>query len=279
VVVAACGSGEPAERVAELADYDESKPLRVRVEGENPGSLDFSYQSPRGGDVAATLVLPEKPPSGGAPVVVYLHPYLGSRALFFNEAFRLADAGIAALLVDSTLTRQDLPRPDLMDPVYSAHGFKALVRHDVVDARRGLDYLERRKEVDMDRVAFVGQEYGGLVGAAAAAVDERIDVLVLSAVPAEPGKYWAKEFVPQETQESFAEELADFDPIRLLDAIDADILIQNPRRDEDFPVEEYERLADEAGDAEVRWYDYGHQMGPEADDDRRAWLADKLGGE
>ncbi len=115
-----------------------------------------------------------------------------------------------------------------------------------------------------------------LAAAALAAADDRLDALVLAVVPAEPGKYWAKELVPQETYESFAETMRDFDPIRLLDAIDADVLIQNPRHDEDFPVEEYERLEDDAGDAEFRWYDYGHQMGPQADEDRRSWLLERL---
>ncbi len=203
-----------------------------------------------------------------------MHPYLASRGLFYREAFALAERGLASFLIDATISREG--RPDLMDPVYAADAFRSLVRQDVVDLRRGLDYLQGRKEVDLDRVAVFGQEYGALSAGALAAVDDRIDALVLAVVPVEPGEYWAKEFVPQETYESFAETMRDFDPIRLFDAIDMDVLIQNPLRDDDFPLEEYERLADEASDAEVRSYDYGHQMGPEADADRAAWLLEKL---
>nr|MDP9491852.1 hypothetical protein [Actinomycetota bacterium] len=90
-------------------------------------------------------------------------------------------------------------------------------------------------------------------------------------------RYWAKEFVPQETYESFQETMQDFDPINLLDSIDAEMLIQLPRRDDDWPLREYERLAEEADNSEVQWYpDYGHQLGPEADADRQAWLIRKL---
>jgi dienelactone hydrolase len=261
-----------------LADYDEKKPLRVRVEAENTGSTDIKFQSPRGGDVPATIVLPPNAEDGERfPVAIFIHPYFASRSLYYREAFDLAERhGIAVLLLDASFEREDLPRVDLMDPVYSADAFRSLVRHDLVDLRRALDYLEKRKDVDTDRVAVVGQEYGALPAAALAAVDDRVDVLVLIAVSAEPGRYWAKEFVPQETHESFAETLRDFDPVRLLDSIDADVLIQLPRQDEDWPVEEYERLADDAGDAEVRWYDYGHQMGPDADADRVAWLGRTL---
>jgi pimeloyl-ACP methyl ester carboxylesterase len=108
-------------------------------------------------------------------------------------------------------------------------------------------------------------------------VDDRVDALVLATVPAEPSRYWAKELVPQETFESFRELLRDFDPIRLLGSFDGDVLIQNPRRDDDWPLEEYERLADDADGAEVKWYpDYGHNMGPDADTYRQEWLARTL---
>ena len=278
LTLAGCGGSDSASRVSELAEYDDTKPLRVEVEGRNEGSIDITYQSPRGGDVPASLVLP--PGAEGRteryPVVLYVHPYLASRGLFFREAFDLASAGVAVFLVDATISRQGRGRLDLSDPVYAADLFYALVRQDVVDLRRGLDYLAGRKDIDLERVAVFGQEYGALPAGALAAVDDRIDAVVLATVPAEPSRYWAKEFVPQETHDSFAETMRDFDTIRLLDSIDADMLIQNPRRDEDFPAAEYERLAEEAGDADVRWYEYGHHMGPEADADRAEWLRQKL---
>jgi len=277
LLVAGCGGDESASRVGKLADYDGTKPLHVQIERENQGSTDLTYQSPRGGDVPATLVLPPAASTNGKryPVVMYVHPYLASRGFFYREAFDLAEKGLASFLIDATVARQG--RPDLLDPVYAADAFRSLVRQDVVDLRRGLDYLEGRKEIDLDRMAVVGQEYGALAAAALAAVEDRVDALVLAVVPAEPGRYWAKEFVPQETQESFAETMRDFDAIRLIDSIDAEVLIQNPRTDDDFPLPEYERLAEAAGDADVRWYEYGHQLGPEADTDRQAWLLRELG--
>lgn len=276
LVLAGCGGDDSASRVADLADYDTGKPLRVQVESQNGDQTDLTYRSPRGGDVQATLVLPPGAEGGDKryPVVLYAHPYLASRGLYFREAFDLARRGVALFMIDLAISRPT--RPDLLDPVYAADAFRSLVRQDVVDLRRGLDYLEGRKEIDMDRVAVFGQEYGALSAGALAAIDDRVDALALAVVPAEPGKYWAKELVPQETHESFAKTMRDFDPIRLLDGIDGPVLIQNPRRDTDYPVEEYKRLEDEAGDAEVRWYDYGHQMGPEADADRAAWLVREL---
>ncbi len=272
-----CGGSDSASNVAELGAYDEKKPLRTKIEAENSGSTDITFQSPRGGDVEATIVLPPEAEQGKRyPAAVYLHPYRFSRSFYYREAFDLAARGVAVLLVGGVMTRQDVPQVDLLDPVYSADAFRSIVRHDLVDLRRALDYLERRDDID-DRIAVVGQEYGALSAGGLAAVDDRVDALVLSAVPAEPSRYWAKEFVPQETFDSFHELLRDFDPVRLLGAFDGDVLIQNPRRDDDWPLREYERLAEDADGAEVKWYpDYGHHMGPDADTDRQEWLAQKL---
>ena len=275
--VAGCGGSESASHVAELGDYDASKPLRTKIEAENSGSTDITFQSPRGGDVEATLVLPPDKEEGKRyPAVVYTHPYRFTRAIYYREAFDLAERGVAVLLVNGAMSRQDLAQPDLLDPVYAADAFRSYVRHDLVDLRRALDYLEGRDDID-DRIAVVGQEYGALPVGGLAAVDDRVDAIVLSTVPAEPSRYWAKELVPQETFESFHELLRDFDPVRLLGSFDGDVLIQNPRRDDDWPLREYERLADDADGAEVKWYpDYGHQLGPEADTDRQDWLAKEL---
>ena len=278
LVLAGCGGSDSASNVAELGAYDDQKPLRTKIEAENSGSTDISFQSPRGGDVEATVVLPPDAAEGKRyPAAVYLHPYRFSRAFYYREALDLAARGVAVLLVNGVMTRQDIPQVDLLDPVYAGDAFRSIVRHDLVDLRRALDYLERRDDIDNDRIAVVGQEYGALSAGGLAAVDDRVDALVLSAVPAEPSRYWAKEFVPQETFESFHELLRDFDPVRLLGAFDGDVLIQNPRRDDDWPLREYERLAEDADGAEVKWYpDYGHHMGPDADTDRQEWLAQKL---
>lgn len=277
LALAGCGGGDSASHVAELGAYDDEKPLRTRIEAENTGSTDITFQSPRGGDAEATIVVPPGSEAGTKhPVAVYLHPYRFSRSLYYREAIDLAQRGVAVLLMNSVMAREDVPQIDLMDPVYAADAFRSLVRQDLVDLRRALDYLEDREDIG-DRIAVVGQEYGALSAGALAAVDDRVDSLVLSTVPAEPSRYWAKELVPQETYESFHETLRDFDPVRLLGSIDGDVLIQLPRRDDDWPIEEYERLAEEADGAEVKWYpDYGHQMGPDADTDRQEWLVRKL---
>ena len=81
LALAGCGGSESASHVAELGSYDEKQPLRTRIEAENSGSTDITFQSPRGGDVEATVVLPRDAGNGKRyPAAVYLHPYRFSRA-------------------------------------------------------------------------------------------------------------------------------------------------------------------------------------------------------
>ena len=219
--------------MAELGDYDATKPLRTKIEAENSGSTDITFQS----RAAATSRRPSSSrptPREALSAAVYLHLYRFSRALYYREAFDLATRGSPCC---SSTRRDDAAGPRAGRPpgsVYAADAFRSLVRHDLVDLRRALDYLEGRDDID-DRIAVVGQEYGALSAGGLAAVDDRVDALALSAVPAEPSRYWAQEFVPQETFDSFSELLRDFDPVRLLGSFDGDVLIQNPRRDDEWP--------------------------------------------
>ncbi len=61
----------------------------------------------------------------------------------------------------------------------------------VVDLRRGIDYLESRPDIDMNRVAIFGGSLGGWIGSILAAVEPRIKTAILS-VP-------ATEFVTEQT--------------------------------------------------------------------------------
>ena len=47
------------------------------------------------------------------------------------------------------------------------------------DLRRSIDYLETRKDIDADRIAYYGQSWGGAMGAIMLAVEPRIKTSVL----------------------------------------------------------------------------------------------------
>ena len=93
LALAGCGGSESASHVAELGDYDATKPLRTKIEAENSGSTDITFQSPQGGDVEATIVLPPDAAKGSATRPRCTCTYRFSRALYYREAFDLATRG------------------------------------------------------------------------------------------------------------------------------------------------------------------------------------------
>jgi dienelactone hydrolase len=274
-ILAGCGSGGGADVGAKVA-YDDSKPVKVEELSQGEIFTDIEFQSPRGNDVSASIVMPRNR-TGKVPAVLWAHAFSSTRNQFASEVTELADLGIASIMYDSNMTRFGRGGVDLQDPVYAAEVFELQLRQDIVDARVALDILERRGEVDMSRIGFVGVDYGAMVGGVLAAVEDRIDAFVLATSFPEPSRYFAQELVPPESVDSFAERLSPYDPVRTLGQAAEPILLQNARRDRLIPVEDYERLVDAADGAEVKWYESDHELVVEAYQDRARWLSEELG--
>ncbi|MFD7655111.1 alpha/beta hydrolase, partial [Actinosynnema sp. NPDC059797] len=128
---------------------------------ESPGS-DRTVQ------IDTTLYLPERTP---APAVLLPHGFGGSKASVAAQATELAQRGFVVL-------------------AWSARGFGrstgqiALnsLDHEVADARKLLDWLASREEVERDgggdpRVGVTGGSYGGALALSLAGVDPRVDTI------------------------------------------------------------------------------------------------------
>jgi predicted dienelactone hydrolase len=248
----------------------------VQEQSSNDAFTDFTFRSPAGNDATGSLVLPPHP-GGKVPVVLFAHPYGSARTQFAPEASRLAERGIASVMWDSNMTRYNRAGVDLQDPVYASETFEKLLLQDVVDARVLLDYIEQRPELDSSRIAFVGVDYGAMLGMVLAVADGRPDAYALVTSFAEPSRYFAKQLVPPESADGFHKDLSRYDPVNLVGSVDKPLLIQNARRDTLITKEEYDQLDSAAGGAEVKWYDADHGLVIEAENDRDVWLADKLG--
>jgi fermentation-respiration switch protein FrsA (DUF1100 family) len=274
-LLAGCGSDGIAD-VRGKVDYDDSKPVKVEEISRGEVFTEIEFQSPRGNDVTASIAMPRSH-QGKVPAVLWAHGFGSGRNQFATEATSLAELGIASIIYDSNMTRFGRGGVDLQDPVYAAEVFELQLRQDIVDARVALDILERRGDVDMSRIGFVGVDYGVMVGGVLAAVEDRIDAFVLASGFPEPSRYFAQELVPPESVDGFADRIAPYDPVRTLGRADDPILLQNARRDRLIPAEDYERLIDAADGAEVKWYEADHELVFQAHEDRARWLSEQLG--
>ena len=209
-----------------LTAYDPSAPLGVELkalsEKDGAAVMDLSYASPRGGRVAGYLVLPRG--RGPFPGVLFLHPGQGDRSTFLDEAIALAGRGIAALTIDNPeqRTAEGAPRPRPWD----AEGARADRARLVVDARRGLDLLAARPEVDSRRLGLVGHSLGSKVGAAVAALDERVTAAALMAGFSAETAFWStgdgqapvafRGLLGPAQRQAFLDAIAPYDSIRFL---------------------------------------------------------------
>jgi dienelactone hydrolase len=274
-ILAGCGS-DGVDEVRAKVDYDDAKAAKVEEISQGEIFTEIEFQSPRGNDVTASIAMPRNR-TGKVPAVLWVHGFGSNRNAFSTEVTELAELGIASIIYDTNMTRFGRGGIDLQDPVYAAEVFELQLRQDIVDGRVALDILERRGEVDMSRIGFVGVDYGVTVGGVLASVEDRIDAFVLASGFPEPSRYFAQELVPPESVDGFAERLAPYDPVRTLGHADEPILLQNARRDRLIPAEDYERLIDAADGAEVKWYESDHDLVFEAHQDRARWLSEQLG--
>ncbi len=173
---AALSQSQPA---ADPFAYDSKLPLDFREAGvqQLPGATvrDVSYASPKGGRVPAYLVVPEG--RGPFAAVEFVHWGQGDRTEFLSEALVYAKGGAVSLLIDAPYRRPDYKQgPSFID---DPQADRDLYVQLVIDARRGLDLLLSRPDVDPARVAYVGHSLGATWGGALAGVERRVVAYVL----------------------------------------------------------------------------------------------------
>jgi dienelactone hydrolase len=117
--------------------------------------------------------------------VVLHHPGSGViRVSEFDRAFLepvefviLSGRALAFPIYKNTLQRRDVRvTSPLAEPT---RAYATWVQQIVADARRTLDYLETRPEIDRSKVAYFGMSWGGRVGPVTLALEDRIKAGIL----------------------------------------------------------------------------------------------------
>jgi dienelactone hydrolase len=269
--LAGCGGG--SERAASparggLFAYDASAPTDVRVgrvvnAGAPINVRELSYASPRGGRVAAFLVLPRG--GGRHPAVIYMHGAGRDRAELLPFAVALADKGFVAL----TLSSQQTGAPKT--GVAGVRQFRDAYVRDVVNVRRAVDVLRARDDVRRDALGYVGFSYGGILGGIVAGVEHRIRAFDLMSAGAAFDATGRGSKVVREL-------VGSIDPVRYVGrARPSALFLQAGRRDEVVPPRLLRHMYDVASKPKrIRWYTAGHVLNAQAVDDQLAWLQAQL---
>jgi dienelactone hydrolase len=269
-------------------DYDKKVPLDVQEFGvEQRGDVaihDISYASPKGGRVPAYLVVPKG--KGPFAAVIWGHWYMqGSpfrnRKEFLEESIALAHAGVVSLLPDGPIAR---PRHVENNAPLNDQSPAELMQA-VVDMRRGADLLLSRRDVDAQRLAYVGHSYNARVGGLLSGVDHRFKAFVLMAGDLSnavdmrsPGYQNFRQKVGPDKLDAYTAKYSWLDTEQYVShAAPATVLLQyasqekflNPER-----AKEYAAVVSEP--KKLKIYDAPHALNAEARRDRIAFLAEQL---
>jgi dienelactone hydrolase len=217
-------------------EYDHARPLAVRDSGVALSSPNvavhvLAYDGAK--RVRAFLVLPRT--SGRHPAVLFLHGSGGNREDLLLPAVELAGRGVVAMTIS---------QPN------DATTFRPLV----VNARRAIDVLAARRDVDPKRLGVVGFSLGAQTAAILAGDDTRVKAVgIISGRGAPVPLYWIRK-------------------------AHGDLFFQAGTKDEVVPHAQLAALIAAApGHPRIRWYDADHGMTRRAFDEQLAWQAQELG--
>src|SRR3954452_16578063 len=234
VLLRGCGS-----RTAHHPDpfsYDRNRQLQahdasVAVSGPKVAVHVVTFEGAR--HVNAFLVAPRG--KGPHPAVLFLHGSGGTREDLLLPAIELATRGAVTMTIS---------QPN------DAQSFRPLV----VNARRALDLLAGRRDVDRDELGVVGFSLGGQTAAILAGDESRLKVVGILSGRGEPV------------------------PAHWLSRTKAQLFLQAGRADTQVGRPGLERLIAAApGRPRVRWYGAGHGLNRRAFEDQVAWQAEQLG--
>jgi len=279
VTTSGATTGTAGASATSLYAYDASAPLDVRDRGvvnhRYPIKIhDISYRSPRGGRVPAYLAVP--PGKGRHPAVIYLHGTGGNRLQFIVQATWMAARGALGMTIDSPYART--PAPVISRGIPGLTRQRDLEAQTVVDLRRAVDLLQRRPDVDPQRIAFVGWSAGAKTGALLAGADHRIRAFDLMSGGSLPPSAYANA-APASLRPELLRVLGSTDPLAAIArAAPSALLLQDGLHDQVVPRQALDDLANAASrPKEVRWYDQGHAPSSAAFHDQLRWLAARLG--
>jgi len=281
---------EDIDDLKKMFAYDANAGLDVQekflFEQDGVKAFDLTYASPGGGRVTAYLVVP----AGNGPFagILFGHWGEGNRTEFLAESVRSAKSGAVCLMIDYPWVRPAQWRKRLKQ-VGDPGGDHAIWVQTVIDLRRGLDLLEARKDVDKQRLAYVGHSWGAQWGAILSAVETRLKgVVIMAGVPDqasiwrdsnEPGIVEYRSRAPKDKQEEYLRVSERTAAVRYVPHANCPLFFQFARHERYFDQAAMERyLAAAPAGKEVKWYNTGHELNdPQALVDREEWLGKRLG--
>ena len=280
-----------------LFDYDPSAPLDIQEEGSRRyryggyTQTNFTYASPKGGRVPATIYAPDG--EGPFAGIIIMHGSGGNQTDFYWLAKSYVVTGAVVMLITAPESRPG-GAIEIGAPFIGIWNPEQQIQL-IVDLRRAVDLLIARPDVDPGRLGYIGFSYGGAQGGLLAGVENRLQAYSL--MSGDGG--WITHVTGIEGEDGFLRDcLADVQPSLGLEACEdwlarmhpieswrfvhyaapAALLFQSGLRDQMVPIADavpYQRAGSEP--KTILWYDSEHQLPAQAFQDQAEWLQQYIG--
>jgi cephalosporin-C deacetylase-like acetyl esterase len=261
--------GEENISIFHYYDYDHDFPLRDSLRlvenNERYDLYESVYYSVHESRVTGLLTIPK---TGHAPypVIIFLHGIKDDKAADYMQLGHqfLVDSGYAVLRIDGANHGNRKTHEHKYNFVTGFRFWtRDLLTQTVFDLRRGIDFLEKRPEIDTKRIGYLGISLGGVIGTVFCGVEERVKVPVIAL--AGGGLQFVFKF------DAFTSDVKNYisiiDPLNFVGAIaPRPLLMINAENDEVVPPLSSRLLYEKAGEPKkIIWYPTKHREVPQAD--------------
>ncbi|HEX8359456.1 MAG TPA: prolyl oligopeptidase family serine peptidase [Longimicrobium sp.] len=284
-----CPASRPEFGVATAAEralfaYDANAPLNLQKTAQSTTAAfalsTITYNSPAGGSVTGIMAEPVGR-SGPRPGMVLLHASGATAQGMAPYAQRLAAHGAVVIAIDAPHVRRGGASGSL---------WTSQDRHEQIqltrDLQRAVDVLIATGQVDPARIGFEGYSYGGILGVGFVGIEPRLKAAVLAAAmggivtgATMPGKLASLAARSCATRAAWFQAMIPIEPIRFISHNSTTaLLFLAGRSDTAVLPADTQTLYDAAtAPKELRWYDSGHLLPPQALLATHDWLHQQIG--
>jgi len=156
----------------ELVD-DEKDVFGVAVK-RNYRRQEISFEA-RPGEAVPTLITLPAEADGPVPAIVFVHGSGQSKGFIEEISTPFNEAGFAMISFDQHMRGTRRVEGNLRQGI----AWRERAWKTIADARRVIDYLETRPDIDPNRIYLVGASWGAITGTTVVAQDKRIKAAVL----------------------------------------------------------------------------------------------------
>jgi len=164
-----CGEGIVSDEI-----MDDTKEIYGQKQIRRYRRIEYTIQARPGERIPCMLALPPDPKER-CPAVLLLHGSHQEKEFLDKVAAPFTRAGFAMTCFDQHMRGERR----VQGKIQGIFAYRERSWKTVNDARRVLDYLETRKDIDGDRLYLVGASYGAITGCTVVARDKRLKAAVL----------------------------------------------------------------------------------------------------